>query len=68
MQPGEKSMKALLVVAAALTTVAALATVPALPAQARGYYHNDNVNRDFQLSGARWKTNHKQHKPQHTSK
>jgi hypothetical protein len=68
MQPGEKSMKALLVAAVALTTVTA---VPAFAASYRGqgYYQNENVNRgDYQLSGARWKTNHKQHKAQHTSR
>jgi hypothetical protein len=61
-------MKAILVIAVALTTVA---TVPAFAASYRGqgYYHNDNVNRgDYQLSGARWKTNHKQHRAHQASK
>jgi hypothetical protein len=59
-------MKTLLVIAVALTTVAA---VPAFAARAsqQGYERNDNVNRDFQLSGARWKTN-KHHRAHHTSK
>jgi hypothetical protein len=66
-QSGERLMKALLVIAVALATVAA---GPAFAASYRGqgYYHNENVNRgDYQLSGARWKTN-KHHRAQHTSK
>jgi Ni/Co efflux regulator RcnB len=61
-------MKTLLVIAVALTTVA---TAPAFAAQARsqqGYERNDNANRDFQLGGARWKTNHKHHRAHQTSK
>ncbi len=62
-------MKVLLVIAVALTTVA---TAPAFAAQYRGqqgYERNENVNRgDFQLSGARWKTNHKHHRAHQTSK
>jgi hypothetical protein len=50
-------MKTLLVIAVALTTVAA---VPAFAARAsqQTYERNDNVNRDFQLGGARWKAKH----------
>jgi hypothetical protein len=60
-------MKTLLAIAVALTTVGAAAGTPAFAAS-RGYYQNENVNRgDYQLSGARWKTNHK-HKVQRTSK
>jgi hypothetical protein len=57
-------MKALLITAVALTTAAA---APAFAASYRGqgYYHNENVNRgDYQLSGARWKTNHAKAKHQ----
>jgi hypothetical protein len=67
-QPGETFMKTLLVIAVALTTVAA---APAFAASYRGagYERNDNVNRgDFQLSGARWKTNHKHHRAPQASK
>jgi hypothetical protein len=59
-------MKALLVIAIALTSVV---SVPAFAARGsqQGYERNDNVNRDFQLGGARWKTNHK-HRTHQTSK
>jgi hypothetical protein len=68
-QPGETSMKALLVIAVALTTVA---TAPAFAAQYRGsqqgYERNNNANPDRQLSGERWKTNHKHHRAHQASK
>jgi hypothetical protein len=32
------------------------------------YYRNGNTNRDFQLGGSRWKTNHRKHSASHSLK